>query len=94
VANTFRFTEEEKVIYYAVLSTRQRTYFSKIFSAGATIDKAGSGDCFMGGLIFSLINNFDLQDSVHFAAAAAFGKLQVRGDNTSQTVEQIKFSLQ
>lgn len=44
----------------------------------------------MGGLIYGLYSNHGSQDVIDFAAAAAFGKLQERGDATSQTVEDIK----
>lgn len=89
-ANTYRFTEGEKVDYYAVLSTRENSYVSKQFSSPQTVDKAGSGDCFMAGLIYSLDNNYSLKEVLDFAAAAAFGKLHIKGDNTTQTVQEIK----
>ena len=43
----------------------------------------------MAGLIYGLLKNFDNQKIVNFAAAAAFGKLQERGDATRQTKKQI-----
>ena len=65
-------------------------YISAEFNSERTIDKAGSGDCFMAGLIWSTTKNYAPQDVIDFAAAAAFGKLHEAGDTTSQTVEQIE----
>ena len=47
----------------------------------------------MGGLIYGLINKHDIQDIINFAAAAAVGKLQEKGDTTKQTIEQVKTRL-
>ena len=53
------------------------------------IDRVGSGDCFMAGLIYGLSKDNPLQQVVDFAAAAAVGKFSVKGDVTNQTVEDI-----
>jgi 2-dehydro-3-deoxygluconokinase len=63
---------------------------SPLFETASVVDRVGSGDCFMGGLIYGLYNNHGAQDVIDFAAAAAFGKLQERGDATSQTIDDIK----
>ena len=44
----------------------------------------------MAGLIYATTQDFPPQNSINFAAAAAFGKLHEAGDTTSQTVEQIQ----
>ena len=53
------------------------------------IDKVGSGDCFMASLIYGLRNQFEAADLINFAAAAAVGKMQEKGDATNQTIESI-----
>ncbi len=62
---------------------------SKQFSIGEVVDKVGSGDCFMAGLIYGLYQQMGSQDIINYAAAAAFGKLQETGDSTRQTIEQV-----
>lgn len=93
VANTFRFTANMGINYYASIDTKEKQAVSQEFSTDKVIDKVGSGDCFMGGLIFGLSNKEDLAKTINFAAAAAFGKLNEKGDATSQSVEDVKQTL-
>jgi 2-dehydro-3-deoxygluconokinase len=93
VANTFRFDRNNGIYYYASLNTKNEQYVSGEFASEKYIDKAGSGDCFMAGLIYALTQNYSSQDIINFAAAAAFGKLHEAGDTTSQTVAQIQSSI-
>jgi 2-dehydro-3-deoxygluconokinase len=91
VANTFRFTPEgEGVDYYATLDTSANQVVATSFHADSVVDKVGSGDCFMAGLIYGIHNQLDHQETINYAASAAFGKLQELGDSTRQTIEQIK----
>lgn len=94
VANTFRFDHGEKgILYYTSLYTGGKQYDSKEFVADTIIDKVGSGDCFMAGLLYGLYNGHEPQELINFSTAAAFGKLNETGDATNQTVEQIKLLL-
>lgn len=93
VANTFRFDINDGIHYYATLNTNNHQYISEEFTSNKVVDKAGSGDCFMAGLIHATTKNFSPQNTINFAAAAAFGKLHEAGDTTSQTVEQIQSRL-
>lgn len=85
-AYTFRLEKE----YWAVLQHGKQMAVSKEFSMGEVVDRVGSGDCFMGGLIYGLYNKYRSQDVIDFAAAAAVGKLKEKGDATNQTVEDVK----
>ena len=93
VANTFRFDHNDGIKYYAVLDTNNNQYISTEFTSEKVMDKAGSGDCFMAGLIYATTQHYAQQNIINFAAAAAFGKLHEAGDTTSQTVQQIESSL-
>ncbi|WP_462251404.1 sugar kinase [Ferruginibacter sp.] len=91
VANTFRFDgNENNIRYYAVLDTVNQQTVSPIFQTASVIDKVGSGDCFMAGLIYGILNQHASTDIIGFAAAAAFGKLQEKGDATKNSVEKIQ----
>ncbi len=90
VAFTFRFTEGNTVNYFATLHNSSEHFVSTSFTTDQVVDKVGSGDCFMGGLIYGLYKNNKSQSIINYAAAAAFGKLQELGDATIQTVEKIK----
>jgi 2-dehydro-3-deoxygluconokinase len=94
VANTFRFDyNNDGILYYASLFSNDSQYNSVEFITNKIVDRVGSGDCFMAGLIYGLYNKNDFQDTINFAAAAAFGKLQEKGDSTNQDVESIRSML-
>lgn len=90
VANTFRFDSGEGIKYFAALEKIDRQYVSSEFYTETVVDKVGSGDCFMAGLIYGLINRHQSQNVINFAAAAAAAKFQEKGDFTKQTVEQVQ----
>lgn len=94
VANTFRFDAfGQGIQYYTTLYKDGQQYVSPEFSTQKVVDKVGSGDCFMGGLIYGLYHQHAPQELIDFAAAAAFGKLQEYGDATQQRIEDIKETL-
>ena len=87
VANTFRFdSESDDVLYYTSLFTNGQQYNSAEFTCKGVVDRSGSGDCFMAGLIYGLYKKMEPQEIVDYATAAAFGKLQEHGDATGQDV--------
>lgn len=90
LAYTFRLEKE----YFAVIQNEQQHARSVVFPMGDAVDRVGSGDCFMGGLIYGLVNNHAVSDIINFAAAAAVGKLYEKGDATRQTTEEIYSRLQ
>ncbi len=87
VGNTFRFdNNSDDLLYYTSLYTGGKQYNSGEFRTQGVIDRSGSGDCFMGGLIYGFYNSHAPQDIVNYATAAAFGKLQEQGDATQQDI--------
>lgn len=95
VALTFRFDKGAIGInYYASLFHKEDFVVSREFEADTVVDKVGSGDCFMAGLLYGFYNVNEPQQIIDFAAAAAFGKLQEYGDATSQTVEDVLTKLE
>lgn len=89
-ANTFRFDAGAGVHYYATLYTKEGLFVSTEHHTDHIIDKVGSGDTFMAGLIYGSVNGMPAQEVIEFAAAAAFGKLFIKGDATTETAEAIK----
>jgi 2-dehydro-3-deoxygluconokinase len=90
IANTFRFDEGEGINYFAALDNAAGQVASNTYRTQHIVDRVGSGDCFMGGLIYGLIKEHAPKDIIEFAAAAAFGKLQQTGDATTNKVDAIK----
>lgn len=87
---TVAFTFRMEHTYFAVLHDHSELFVSEKFKLANVVDKAGSGDCFMAGLIYGLMNNHYPLQIVNFSASAAVGKLSEKGDSTRQTIEQIQ----
>lgn len=60
-----------------------RNYLIKI------VDRVGGGDSFGAGLIYSLINGFDMQKAIEFAVAASCLKHTIEGDFNMVTVDEV-----
>lgn len=90
MAYTFRLQKD----YFGVLQHGKEMRVSEKISLDTIVDKVGSGDCFMGGLIYGLYNRHSPDDVINFAAAAAVGKMKEKGDATSQTIESVQKILQ
>lgn len=89
-AYTFRLENE----YWALLQHGPERVTSLKFLINDVVDKAGSGDCFMAGMIYGLMQQHPPQQVIDFAASAAVGKLYETGDATQQSIEQINARLQ
>lgn len=85
VAYTFRLP----AAYFGVLRHDSETTISRQFLLKESIDKVGSGDCFMAGLIYGLMLQHPAQELLDFAAAAATGKLAEKGDSTKNNIANI-----
>jgi 2-dehydro-3-deoxygluconokinase len=90
VANTFRFDRAEGLHYYATLFTENRLFVSAQHQTKTVIDRVGSGDTFMAGLIYGNYHKNPPQEIINFAAAAAFNKLFIKGDASTASVEEIR----
>jgi 2-dehydro-3-deoxygluconokinase len=81
IANTFRFMDNPKHnLFYGTYHTRNNDYISDIFETNEVIDRIGSGDAFMAGLIYGLIDGIENESIIKRATAAGFQKLFVKGD--------------
>ena len=94
VANTFRFdSPESEILYYTTMYRKDQLFNSPELKTKGVVDRSGSGDCFMAGIIYGLYNHHAPQKMLDYATAAAFGKLQEMGDATGQdrlTVARIR----
>lgn len=94
VANTYRFDFMESGIkYYTTLYAGEQFYRSAVYSTPDYVDKVGSGDCFMAGLIYGHFQGHNDQQILDFATAAAFNKLFVASDATSTKTAEIYASI-
>ncbi len=81
VAYTFRFMDSATHnLLYGTYHTPEADFLSAIHETNDVVDRIGSGDAFMAGLIYSLVNDRKGQDIIDAATSAGFKKLFVRGD--------------
>ena len=88
VYNTFRF-EQGGLSYFATLNERAQQFSTRTYRADQIVDKVGSGDCFMAGIIYGALNDHEPQQALDFCAAAAFQKLFTPGDANMRSVDEI-----
>jgi len=90
VANTFRFDNGKGIRYYTTLYSNDKLTVSPVYVSDEILDKVGSGDCFMAGLIYGFYNNLTETETLDFATAAAYDKLYIPSDATISTVSYIE----
>lgn len=72
-----------------MLLTNGEAYFSKKY-ATHIVDRVGGGDSFGGGLIYSLLNDYDAQKAIEFAVAASCLKHSIEGDYNMVSVSEVE----
>ncbi|KFF25657.1 carbohydrate kinase [Chryseobacterium piperi] len=81
IAHTFRFMDDPKHnLLYGTYHTRDGSWISGTHETKELIDRIGSGDAFMGGLIAGLCKGYGSQEIIESATASGFRKLFVAGD--------------
>ena len=64
------------------------TVFSKKYDIHI-VDRVGAGDCFVGGLIYSYLNNFSDKDAIEFATAASCLKHSIEHDFAMSSIDEV-----
>ncbi|SFC82149.1 2-dehydro-3-deoxygluconokinase [Parapedobacter composti] len=81
IAYTFRFMDSATHnLLYGTYHTREGDFMSAINETNRVVDRIGSGDAFMAGLIYALTKGSGGQETVDTATNAGFRKLFVKGD--------------
>jgi len=84
IANTFRFMDNATHnLLYGTYHTPDGNWVSETLETNSVIDRIGSGDAFMGGLIYGIYNSLQPQQIVDVATKTGFEKLFVAGDFTN-----------
>lgn len=67
-----------------------KTYESRLFTF-TILDRVGGGDAFASGLIYAMMNGYEIQEMTDFAVASSALKHTIRGDaNLTDDVETIR----
>ena len=85
IAYTFRLDNR----YWSVLNQHNQEYTSKQYPIDKVVDKVGTGDCFMAGIIFGLCSQLEPTTMIEFSTVAAVGKHAEAGDHTSQSKNDV-----
>lgn len=73
----------------AMIYDGKEFYFSKNYPVHI-VDRVGGGDSFGGGLIYAMLNQYNMQDTIEFATAASCLKHSIEGDLNHVTVNEVK----
>ena len=73
----------------AMLYDADKFYFSKKYAVHI-VDRVGGGDSFGAGLIYAMLNEFDRQKAIEFAAAASCLKHTIEGDFNLVSLDEIE----
>jgi 2-dehydro-3-deoxygluconokinase len=74
----------------AVLFDGKRILQSRSYDLTHIVDRVGSGDAFMAGLIYGMLSKKDDQQSLEFATAACAWKHTIEGDVNLATADEIE----
>ena len=72
----------------AMLYDGKECYFSRNYRIHI-VDRVGGGDSFGGGLIYSMLNGYDAQQTIEFAVAASCLKQTIEGDYNQVSVDEV-----
>ncbi len=72
----------------AMLYDGKDCYFSRNYRIHI-VDRVGGGDSFGGGLIYSMLNGYDAQQTIEFAVAASCLKQTIEGDYNQVSVDEV-----
>jgi 2-dehydro-3-deoxygluconokinase len=74
-----------------VLYDKKSLYLAEVKEVTPVVDRVGSGDAFMGGIIYGLLNKlYNKQQMLDFAVAACCLKHTVSGDYNLATLEEVE----
>lgn len=74
-----------------LLYDKKNFYASVVREVNPVVDRVGSGDAFMAGIIYGLLNaDFDAQQTIDFAVAACCLKHTIQGDFNLATREEVE----
>lgn len=87
ISNTFRFMDNAKHnLFYGVYHTPEGNFASETFETTNVVDRIGSGDAFMAGLLCGIYKGYQPQEIIDTATQTGFQKLFVQGDFTNMNL--------
>jgi 2-dehydro-3-deoxygluconokinase len=87
IAYTFRFMDNPKHnLFYGTYHSAEGNYRSAVLETNEVVDRIGSGDAFMAGLIYGLTSSTHGQEIIDKATSSGYKKLFVKGDFGDGTI--------
>ncbi|MEG0453724.1 MAG: PfkB family carbohydrate kinase, partial [Coprobacillus sp.] len=65
-------------------------HVSKTYHIDDIVDRVGGGDAYMSGLLYGLLNDMDIDDSLEFACCASVLKHTIHGDANTFSIAEIE----
>ncbi len=75
---------------YSGVLLHDKLYHSRVFELGTIVERIGTGDAFMGGLIYALLHEEEPQHAINFAVAAGALKHAIAGDAALTSRDEIE----
>ncbi|MBL4933737.1 sugar kinase [Clostridium paridis] len=89
IFHTERKNDSENSNSYKAYAYSDKLYESKTLKTNM-IERVGSGDAFVSGIIYGLINNYSLKETIDFGVASATLKCTIKGDHMIVSESSIK----
>ena len=89
IFHTIRSTDENGNNKYQAFGLKDTFEISSIMKT-PVLQRVGSGDAFVAGALFKMINNTPLKDTLDFAVASGTYKCTIEGDNMYESSDKIE----
>jgi len=76
--------------WQGMMQTNDKLWVSPKYDIEPIVDRIGSGDAFSAGLIYSFLNQYDMQKTINFATAAGVSKHYILGDFNQASIQWIE----
>ncbi|MFZ4262577.1 PfkB family carbohydrate kinase [Sphingobacterium sp. HJSM2_6] len=81
IAQTFRFINEPTHnLFYGTYHNRLENTYAQTYETNEVVDRIGSGDAFMAGLIYAIRQQHNAKEIIEIATGAGYQKLFIEGD--------------
>lgn len=88
IFHTIRNVDENMINSYEAYAYDHQLYHSVVLKT-ALLERVGSGDAFVAGALYQIINQVNLQEVVDFAVASGTYKCTVNGDNMFENTDKV-----
>lgn len=89
IFHTHRFTKDQNVNGYKAYALYKDEFMESISLETQLLERVGSGDAFVSGVLYKILQNDSLQNIIDFGVASATLKCTIPGDSMQTTPQDI-----